>query len=68
MFLLGFRRKWNALALCKSIESAMQLFQIHNRITFAPIQNLAVYLSGAIGLAFFLPWFPDYKLNMHFGS
>ena len=47
MFLLGFRRKLTALALCKSIESAIQWFQIHHRITFAPIQNPAVYLSGA---------------------
>ena len=56
MFLLGFRRKLTALALCKSIESAIQWFQIHHRITIAAIQNPAVYLSGA----FFLPWFPDY--------
>ena len=47
MFLLGFRRKFTALALCKSIESAIQWFQIHHRITFAIIQNPAVYLSGA---------------------
>ena len=47
MFLLGFRRKWTALALCKSIESALQWFQMHHRITFATIQNSAVYLSGA---------------------
>ena len=47
MFLLGFRRKLTALALCKSIESAIQWFQIHHRITFATIQNLAAYLSGA---------------------
>ena len=47
MFLLGFRRKLTALALCKSIESALQWFQIHHRITFATIQNPAVYLSGA---------------------
>ena len=46
MFLLGFRRKLAALALCKSIESAIQLFQIHNRIAFATIQNPAVYLSS----------------------
>ena len=36
-----------ALALCKSIESAIQWFQIHHRITFATIQNPAVYLKGA---------------------
>ena len=47
MFLLGFRRKLTALALCKSIESAIQWFQIHHSITFATIQNSAVYLSGA---------------------
>ena len=47
MFLLGFRRKMTALALCKSIESAIQWFQIHHKITFATIQNPAVYLSGA---------------------
>ena len=47
MFLLGFRRKLTALALCKSIESAIQWFQIHHRITFATIQNPAVCLSGA---------------------
>ena len=47
MFLLGFRRKMTVLALCKSIESAIQWFQIHHRITFATIQNPAVYLSGA---------------------
>ena len=47
MILLGFRRKLTALALCKSIESAIQWFQIHHRITFAIIRNPAVYLSGA---------------------
>ena len=47
MLLLGFRRKLTALALCKSIESAIHWFQIHHRITFATIQNPAVYLSGA---------------------
>ena len=47
MFLLGFRRKLNALALCKSIESAIQWFQIHHRITFVTIQNPTVYLLGA---------------------
>ena len=46
MILLGFRRKLTGLALCKSIESAIQWFQIHHRITFATIQNPAVYLSG----------------------
>ena len=47
MFLQSFRKKMTALALCKSIESAIQRFQIHHRITFATIQNPAVYLSGA---------------------
>ena len=47
MILLGFRRKLTALALCKSIESAIQWFQIHHRITFATIRNPAVYLLGA---------------------
>ena len=47
MFLLGFRRNSTALTKCKSIESAIQWFQIHHRITFATIQNPAVYLSGA---------------------
>ena len=47
MFLLGFHRKLTALPLCKSIESAIQWFQIHHRVTFASIQNSAVYLSGA---------------------
>ena len=47
MLLLGFHRKLTALALCKSIQSAIQWFQIHHRITFATIQNSAVYISGA---------------------
>ena len=47
MFLLGFRRKLTALALCKSNESAIQWFLIHHRITFVTIQNSAVYLSSA---------------------
>ena len=47
MFLLGFRRKLTAPALCKSIESAIQWFQIHHRIIFATMQNPSVYLSGA---------------------
>ena len=47
MLLLGFHSKWTAIALCKSNESAIQWFQIHHRITFATVQNLAVYLSGA---------------------
>ena len=53
MFLLGFRRKLTALALCKSIESAIQWFQIHHRITYTTIQNPAVYLSGARFSIFF---------------
>ena len=58
MFLLGFRRKLTALTLCKSIESAIQWFQIHHRITFATIQNPAVYLSGARVSIFstLVPW------------
>ena len=47
MLLLCVRRKWTAQVLCKSIESAIQLFQIHNRITFATIPNAAVYISDA---------------------
>ena len=47
MFVLGFRRKLTALALCKSIESAIQWFHVHHRITFKTMQNPAVYLSGA---------------------
>ena len=47
MFLLGFRRKLTALALCKSIESAIRWFQMHHRISFETMQNPAVYLSGA---------------------
>ena len=47
MFLLGFRNNWTVLALCKSIESAIQWFQIHHIITFATLPNSAVYLSVA---------------------
>ena len=47
MFLLGFRRKLTALALCKSTKSAIQWFQKHQRLTFATIQNPTIYLSGA---------------------
>ena len=47
LLLLGFRRKLTALTLCKSIESAIQWFQIHHWIAFATIPNSAVYLSGA---------------------
>ena len=55
MFLLGFRRKLTALALCKSIKSAIQWFQIPHRITFATIQNATVYLSGArVSIFFYL--------------
>ena len=53
MLLLGFRRMSTSLALCKSIESAIQLFQIYNKITFATIQNQALYLSGARVSIFF---------------
>ena len=59
MILLGFRRKLTALALCKSIESAIQWFQIHHRITFATIRNPAVYLSGA-RVSIFSTLVPDY--------
>ena len=58
MFSLGFRRKWTALALCKTIEYAIQWFQIHHIIAFATIHNSAVFLSGA-RISIFLPWFPD---------
>ena len=37
MFLLGFRRKSTALTLRKSIESALQWIQIHQKITFETI-------------------------------
>ena len=47
MYRAGFRRKSSAVALCKSIESAIQWFQIHHGITFVTIHNPAVYLSGA---------------------
>ena len=63
MFLLGFRRKWTTLALCKSIESAIQLFQIHQRITFATIQNPAVYLFGRKGKHFSYLGSPTIRLT-----
>ena len=47
MVLLGFRRKQAAMTLCKSNESAIQWFHIHDRITFAAILNQTVYLSSA---------------------
>ena len=47
MFLLGFRRKLTALALCKSIASATQWFKVHHRNALATIQNPVVYRSGA---------------------
>ena len=47
MYRASFRRKPSAVPLCKSIESAIQWFQIHYGITFVTIHNLAVYLSGA---------------------
>ena len=59
MISLGFRRKLTALALCKSIESAIQCFQIHHRITFATLRNPVVYLSGA-RVSIFSTFFPDY--------
>ena len=54
MFLLGFCRKWTALALCKSIKSAIQWFQMHHIITFVTINNAAVNLSGSIFLNMYL--------------
>ena len=65
MFLLGFRRKLTALALCKLIESTIQWFQIHHRITFATIQNATVYLSGA-RVSIFSTLVP--RLNTKFAS
>ena len=47
MYRASFRRKSSAVSLCKSIESAIQWFQIHHGITFVTIHNPAVYLSGA---------------------
>ena len=47
MYRASFRRKPSAVSLCNSIESAIQWFQIHYRITFVTIHNPAVYLSGA---------------------
>ena len=67
MFLLGFRRKLTALALCKSIESAIQWFQIHHRITFATIQNATVYLSGA-RVSIFSTLVPRLSLKIDFVS
>ena len=66
MFLLGFHRKLTALALCKSIESAIQWFQIHHRITFATMQNPAVYLSGARVSIFFYLGSPTSKNKEQF--
>ena len=71
MFLLGFRRKLTALALCKLIESAIQWFQMHHRITFATRQNPAVYLSGA-RVSIFSTFVPRlifvYKSRYHIAS
>ena len=47
MYQASFRRKPSAVPLCKSIESAIQWFQIHHGITFVTIHIPAVYLSGA---------------------
>ena len=47
MYRASFRRKSSAVSLCKSIESAIQWFQIHYGITFVTIRNPAVFLSGA---------------------
>ena len=46
MFLWGFRRKWMALSLCKSTESAIQCFQITLELTLQPY-TIQLYLSGA---------------------
>ena len=35
------------MTLCKSNESAIQWFHIHDRITFPTILNQTVYLSSA---------------------
>ena len=48
-----FRRKLTALALRKSIESAIQWFQIHHRITFETIQNPAVQWATLVTHHFF---------------
>ena len=47
MYRASFRRKPSAVPLCKSIESAIQWFEIHHGITFVTILNPAVYLSVA---------------------
>ena len=47
MYRASFRKKSSGVSLCKSIESAIQWFQIHHGITFVTIHNPAVYLSGA---------------------
>ena len=47
MYRASVRRKSSAVSLCKSIESAIQWFQIHHGISFVTIHNPAVYLSGA---------------------
>ena len=58
MFLLGFRRKMTALTYCKSIESAIQSFQIHIELPLQPYK-IQLYTFRVQYLAFFLPWFPD---------
>ena len=70
MILLGFRRKLTALTLCKLIESAIQWFQIHHRITFATIRNPTVYHSGARVSIFStlvprLAWMSGYSTLLH---
>ena len=67
MFLLGFRRKLTALALRKSIESAIQWFQIHHIVTFATLQNPAVYFSGA-RVSIFSPLVPRLSVYRRLGS
>ena len=46
---------------CRLVESAIQWFQIHNRITIASIHNPAVYLLGA-RVSIFISCAPNYKV------
>ena len=63
MFLLGFRRKLTVLALCKLIESAIQWFQIHHRITFATMQK--IFYLGSPTIEFCTKLVPN-KFLCHF--
>ena len=47
MYRASFRRISSAVSLRKSIESAIQWFQIHHGITFVTIHNPTVYFSCA---------------------